>query len=112
MTRRNYKVYADDGHSTENLVRQLTVLDTGIGPNFVRKELVPSSILDQMKMGPMPSIADDNGKPVLSMGTVPLVVPLGDLVVKVEFVVRERLVASVILGCDSAIVELKVSSLR
>ena len=41
LSRRNYKVYAGLGLTPAILLRQLTILDTGAGSNFVRADTLP-----------------------------------------------------------------------
>ena len=45
MTKRNFKVYADIVDSPTRLLRTLPVLDTGAGPNFIRKNAPPAGDL-------------------------------------------------------------------
>lgn len=40
----NYKFYADLGLHNEFMLRYLTVLDTGAGPNFIVESGLPSAI--------------------------------------------------------------------
>ena len=100
MASRNYKVYADFGFNQNLLARKLSVLDSGAGPNCIRKsELLP--VFDaHIRHGPLPNIGDANNNPLSMIGTLALVVRLGRRIVKVYFIVCERLVAPVILGCD------------
>ena len=96
--RRNYKVYADIGTQRNVLSRVLSVLDTGAGPNFIRRSMLPPGA--PVRQGPLPSVSDVNNNPIAMSGTVRLVVRLGAYVVKLDFIVCERLAAPVILWCD------------
>ena len=99
MAKRKFKVYADLGES--NSMRRIhSVLDTGAGPNFIRKStLLPG---EQLKVThePLPEIADANSNPTRAKETIRLLVRLGTRAYLVEFIVCESLAASLILGCD------------
>ena len=99
MKKRNYKVYADVGQGRTILTRKLSVLDTGAGPNFIRASELPPGV-DKPRYGPLPNISDADNNPIRMIGLVDLVTRLGNRIVKVEFIVCERLAAPVILGCD------------
>lgn len=45
----NYKVYADLGLHTQVMVRYFTVLNTGAGPKFVVKSVLPLQLQTQVK---------------------------------------------------------------
>ena len=100
MASRNYKVYADVGINQNLLARNLSVLDSGAGPNCIRKSELPPGFDAHIRHGPLPNIGDANNNPLYTIGTLALVVRLGRRIVKVEFIVCERLAAPVILGCD------------
>ena len=100
LSPRNYKVYADLGLSPSILVRQLTILDTGAGSNFVRVDTLPPGWEALVIPGEIPTIADANGRPLRTSGQIPLVVRLGDRTMRFIFIVCERLAAPVILGCE------------
>ena len=100
LSRRNYKVYADLGLTTSITVRQLTILDTGAGSNFVRTDTLPKGWESLLEPGEIPTFADANGRPLRAYGTVTLVVRLATRTMKCKFIVCERLAAPVILGCD------------
>ena len=100
MAKRNYKVYADFGFTPHLTIRKLTVLDTGAGPNCVRKSEIPEENLKKIRKGNTPRVTDANRNPINVIGTIDLVVRLGNILVKAEFLVCERLAAPAILGCD------------
>ena len=100
MARRNYKVYADVGLNRPLLTRRLTVLDTGAGPNFIRKDELPPGFESRLRYGPLLNIGDANNNPLSMLGVISLIVRLGTFLVKLDFIVCERLAAPVILGCD------------
>ena len=100
MAKRNYKVYADIGRSRQLLTRRLRVLDTGAGPNFIRKDELPQGFEEYLRYGPLSNIGDANNKPLSMLGIIDLLVRLGTYLVKVDFIVCDRLAAPVILGCE------------
>ena len=99
MRKRNFKVYTDIGVKPALLARRLSVIDTGAGSNFIRKDDLPRGVTN-IRHGPMPNVADANNNPIKMTGLVNLVVRLGTRLVRVEFIVCERLAAPMILGCD------------
>ena len=100
MTKRNFKVYADIGDSSTRLLRTLSVLDTGAGPNFIRKNAPPSGDLTPISYGPLPYIADANSNPIQVKGITRLLVRLKIRAYWVEFIVCDSLAAPIILGCE------------
>lgn len=100
MAKRNFKVHSDIGLDLNRMKRTLSVLDTGAGPNFIRKSELPSRFERQVRTGPLPDICDANGKPLSMLGAATLPVRLGNRLVKVEFIVCNKLAAPAILGCD------------
>ena len=80
------------------MARQLTILDTGAGSNFVRTDTLAKGGENLLEPGEMPTIADANGRPLRTCGTVSLVVRLPTREMKCKFIVCERLAAPVILG--------------
>lgn len=100
MAKRNYKVYADLGVSDQYMVRQLSVLDTGAGPNFLVESLIPPHLRSRIRATPLVDIADANNRPLSTVGVIDLLVRLGHYVVKLDFLVCKQLAAPVILGCD------------
>ena len=99
MKKRNYKVYADVGQCRTILTRKFSVLDKGAAPNFIRASDLPPGV-DKIRYGPLPNLSDENNNPIRMIGLDELVVRLGNRIVKVEFIVCERLAAPVIFGCD------------
>ena len=97
---RNFKVYADIDDSPTRLLRTLSVLDTGAGPNFIRKNALPAGDLTPLSYGHLPDIADANSNPIPVKGITRLLVHLKTRAYWVEFIVRDSLAAPVILGCD------------
>ena len=100
LSRINYKFYADLGLTPAILLRQLTILDTGAGSNFVRADTLPPGWESLVTLGAVPTIADANGRPLRTSGQIPLVVRLCNRTMKCTFIVCERLAAPVILGCE------------
>lgn len=98
MAKRNYKVYAEVGAQAQHIKRALFVLDTGAGPNFVRKSELPEQTV--IRQGPHIEICDANGRPLKICGWATLNIRLGHYHARVEFVVCERLAAPFVLGTD------------
>ena len=73
---------------------------TGAGSNFVRADALPKGWESLLEPGEVPTIADANGRPLRTSGSVTLAVPLATRTMKCKFIVCERLAAPVILGCD------------
>ena len=100
MAKRNYKCYADFGLGLHFLVKKLTVLDTGAGPNFVRKDELPPKYTQKLRPAPLLKICDANGNLIGTCGVIDLMKRIGTRLVRVDFVVWERLAAGVVLGCE------------
>lgn len=76
------------------------MLDTRADPNFIRKDILPSRVLAQVQEVQLSRTRGANSNSVRTVGLVALVVRNGCPVVNVDFIVCERLAASLILGCD------------
>ena len=100
LAKRNYKVVAYFGRTGEPLTRELTVLDTGAGHNFIRLSTLSAEARRAIRHSRIPDIRDANKGRVRTMGMVTLRCQLGSYQVRVDFVVCERLSVPVILGCD------------
>jgi len=81
-------------------MRQVTVLDTGAGHNFIRLDQLPPEARKVIRQRNLPDIRDANKGRVRSIGVITLRVQLGSHQARVDFVVCERLSVPVILGCD------------
>lgn len=60
MAERNYKVFADIGLSSQYMVHNLSILDTGAGSNCTIGSLLPPYIRAQVRQGPVIDIAHFN----------------------------------------------------
>ena len=100
LARKNYKVYADIGPTVGLMSRVLSVLDTGAGPNLVRKSELPPGMETLVSFGPTQDIGDANNRPLRTLGTIRMPVRLGKFVAAAEFIVCERLAVPLILGAD------------
>ena len=49
LNRQNYKIRANIGTSAKALIQNITVLDTGAGSSFVKKEALSLEVLKTMK---------------------------------------------------------------
>ncbi len=78
-----------------------SVLDTGAGSSFIRKELIPRTLLDQVKsVSERLDIRDASNRRVSILGKLRLRVRLGGRTEWVHFNVVHNLGTDVILGCD------------
>ena len=100
LAKRNYKVYADIGYGPSLTVRQVAALDTGAGPNFIRKDELPATALSQIRHTELPRVTDANRNPIRMRGAISLTARLGKYLCKVDFLVAERLAVPVLLGAD------------
>ena len=100
LARKNYKVFADIGPTVGLMSRVLSVLDTGAGPNLIRKSELPQGLETLVSFGPTQDIGDANNRPLRTVGTIRMPVRLGLFVATAEFVVCEKLAVPLILGAD------------
>lgn len=75
------------------------MLDTGAGPNLIRKDTVPDKWLPRVQVTWGPIIKVANGLPIRTMAAITLTIVTGDLATEVDFLVRETLSVPCILGC-------------
>ena len=113
LKKRNYKVHAELGVKVRGLktdeqpdksaairrrLRYSAVLDTGVGPNLIRRGALPAEvILDSSKTT---VLRNASNKPMIVCGEVELQVRLGQHTAKAKFYVVEKLATDVLLGCD------------
>lgn len=98
MAKRNYKIHANIGLSRRHARRFTTVLDTGAGPSFIRKDVLPEAAWDRIQQGARGNaIRDANNHPVVVSGFVDLFVDRAGRSTLVRFYVVERLATSFIL---------------
>ena len=100
LARKNYKVFADIGTTAGLMSRVLSVLDTGAGPNLIRKSELPAGLETLVSFGPTQDIGDANNRPLRTVGTIKMPMRLGRFVVTAEFIVCEKLALPLILGAD------------
>ena len=100
MKKRNYKVYADVGIDEYNMHRKVSILDTGAGPNFIRRDELPEVTWAKIRQAALPDVCDANNRPLQTAGLITLPVKLGRYLVDVQFIVCNKLAASMILGAD------------
>ena len=103
LARKHYKVYADIGPKVGLMSRVLSVLDTGAGPNLVRKSELPAGMETLVSFGLTQDIGDENNRLLRTVGTIKMPVRLGCFVTMAEFIVCEKLAVPLILGahyCD------------
>ena len=80
--------------------RVLSVLDTGAGPNLIRKSELPAGLETLVSFGPTQDIGDANNRPLRTVSTIRMPVRLGRFVATAEFIVCEKLAVPLILGAD------------
>eukprot|EP00171_Calliarthron_tuberculosum_P003305 IDg3305t1 len=91
--------YTNFGRNPTELTQHLTVLDTGASSNFVRTSALSESVRSLIQQGTAPDIRDANRRPLRIEGAISLCIQVGNLIVKDEFYVCDRLAAPYILGC-------------
>ena len=101
MARRNYKVNALIGKSIHAMRRFVVVLDTGAGSSFIKKSVLPPSVVAQIQpVGLASNVRDASNRRVNIIGTVNLTCQVGMRTDIVRFNVVEKLGTDVIIGCD------------
>ena len=81
------------------LMRQLTILNTGPGSNFVRVNTLPPGWESLVTPEEIPKLADANYRPLRTSRQIELVVRLVNCTMSCNFIVFKRLAAPIILGC-------------
>jgi hypothetical protein len=102
LASRNYKVSATVGLlSTVVATPFYAILDTGVGPNLVREDVLPEDWTRYRVMeGPSFQVVGASGRPLPQRGVLTLCVQLGRLKVHAKFIVVKYLMAGCILGCQ------------
>ncbi len=101
LAKQNYKVRAMIGMSTQSMVELISVLDTGAGSSFIRKDALSEEVQAEIKpLGNEVRVRDANKRQLRLAGTVDLKVTIGNRDQLVTFYVAEQLATPVILGCD------------
>lgn len=75
------------------------MLGTAAGQNFIRTSKVRPEDLPQVIIKKLPAIRDATRNPIKTAGRLELLVRLGLLVVRVEYIFCEVVVAPSVLGC-------------
>ncbi len=89
------------GMSTQSMVELISVLDTGAGSSFIRKDALSEEVQAVIKpLGNEVRVRDANKRQLRLAGTVDLRVTIGNRDQLVTFYVAEQLATPVILGCD------------
>ncbi|GAB0498675.1 hypothetical protein MMPV_010022 [Pyropia vietnamensis] len=96
----NYKVSATLGVTPQSTKAYFPVLDTGAGPNLLRKDTLPDSWLTHVRDIRGPTIKDANGRIIRTTQAVTLTADIGNLTTEVDFLVCETLSVPCILGCS------------
>jgi len=101
MAKRNYKIHADIGITRRFTKRFVAVLDTGAGPSFIKRNVLPHGINHLLRKSTSETkIVDANERQVEVDGVIELSVIIGGRVESVQFNVVPRLAVDVIIGCD------------
>ncbi len=98
LSKKNYKVFADNGIHLRMIRKYLAVLDTGAGMNFLRKSSLADGCNLILKPKPTLEVRDANKRMLNIVRVIGLVVEFGRRIVKIEFNVCERLSAPFIVG--------------
>ena len=103
FAKRNYKVHANLCITRRNTRSFVTVLDTGAGSSFIRKDIIPQSHWPLIQiLREAVQIRDAGNRTVNVAGRITLAVELGNHVEALSFYVVGRLSTQVLLGCDFA----------
>lgn len=78
----------------------VTILDTGIEPNFIRKSELPTGFETQVSTGPLPSIWDANKNHLQIFCIIKLRVNLRHTQDNLNFIVCKTLAASAIIRAN------------
>ena len=101
MAKRNYKIHADIGITRRSTKRFVASLDTGAGPSFIKRDVLPNRINHLLRKNTSTKkIFDANKRQVEVDGVIELSVNIGGRVESVRFNVVPRLSVDVIIGCD------------
>ncbi|GAB0494937.1 hypothetical protein MMPV_006234 [Pyropia vietnamensis] len=100
FTLENYKDSATLGVTPQSTKAYFPVLDTGAGPNLLRKDTLPDSWLAHVRVIRGPTIKDANGRIIRATQAVTLTADIGNLTTEVDFLVCETLLVPCILGCS------------
>jgi len=79
-------------------LRYTAVLDTGAGPNLIRRGALPADVV--LDSSETTVLRNASNKPMIVCGEVELQVRLGQHTAKTKFYVVEKLATDVLLGCD------------
>lgn len=85
LIRINYKVYATIGPTVS------LIIDTGAGPNLIRKEELPPRVEERIAHGPSWDIWDANNRSLRTIGLLKMPVRLGHFINLVELIVFDKL---------------------
>ena len=101
MARRNYQINAYVGLTSKSLTRLTTVVDSGAGSNYIKKEVLPESLTKRIQpLNYRSDVRDANNKRVRIEGSIYLFVKVGSCTESVRFNVVDKLGTEIILGCE------------
>lgn len=100
LTRKNYKVHANIGPTISLMRRAVALLDTGAGPNLIRKNELLQGMQTCIAHEPLWDVRNAKNRPLRIIGSLKMLVQLGWFIALVEFIVREKRTVLLILGTD------------
>jgi len=90
MSSPNYKIHTRIGTSASHLHYSGAILDTGAGPNCIRKDLLPEGWAAWKLPQGMKPIVDAQNQPIPICGITTLYVQVGKMVARTHFIVYPR----------------------
>ena len=99
MAKRNSKIHADIRITQRSTKSFVAVLDTGAGPRFIKRDVLPNGINHLLRKNTSKTkIVDANERQVEVDGVIELSVIIGGRVESVQFNVVPRLAVDVIIA--------------
>ena len=95
---RNYKVNCLIGRRKDMLISKIAVLDSGSGPNLVHARAVPGRWREYVKPIQGPYLVDAQRKRITTLGSLRMIVRLGQFKALVDFIVVQNMAVDLILG--------------
>ncbi len=96
--RRAYVIHGSIGSSLLHMYTQRITIDTGAGPNIIRKDLVPKELVERIEKCNDPGMIGATGDSLQFLGVVRIVACIMDLRVRINFAVVESLPPGILLG--------------
>lgn len=96
--KQNYKIEVSVGRSSKLMLTLKAILDTGAGPNLISAHRVPASWAPYVKPVKLPRLVSASKQSLSVIGFIQLVTRIGELKVRIPFLVVTKLVTDMILG--------------